>query len=175
MKKYRFLQNILFYSVFLFYIVILLQVLLFKSVPVWQVFSENRRILRDINLVPFYYFTTDDAIARTFAFSNVFGNIVLFIPMGIYIPSLIRNKKFFRYILTIFLISLSVEIIQYIFAIGITDIDDIILNCVGGLIGIAIYKVLLFVAKDIDKTRLIITIIAPIAGAVLIFLVAIFG
>lgn len=175
MKKHHLIQNMIFYFVFLFYIYILLHALLFKAVPVWQVFSENRRILRNINLVPFDYLTNKDIMARTFAFSNVLGNIILLIPMGIYLPLLRRDNKILKNILLIFLMSLSVEIVQYIFAVGITDIDDIILNCVGGLIGITIYKVLLFITKDIDKARFFITILAPISGAALIFLFAIFG
>lgn len=140
MRKRNLLLNILLYSVFAFYIIILLYLLLFKSVSIRQVFSENRRILRAINIVPFDYLTNNDIIARSFAFSNVFGNIVLFIPMGIYMPLLRQDEKIPKNILLLFFMSLSVEVIQYIFAIGITDIDDIILNCLGGFIGIITYK-----------------------------------
>jgi len=52
-------------------------------------------------------------------------------------------------IFLVILISLFVEIIQYIFGLGASDIDDVILNCSGGLIGILSYKVLaLFVRND---------------------------
>ena len=40
---------------------------------------------------------------------------------------------------TIFLVSLFVEILQYIFGIGATDITDIITNTSGGLMGLLLY------------------------------------
>ena len=175
MKKYRRLQNLLFYFVFSVYVVIVLQIILFKSVPVWQIFSENRRMLRGLNIVPFYYFITDDMIARTFAFSNIFGNIILFIPLGVYLPVLRRSQKVFGNILLIFFMSLSVEILQYLFAIGITDIDDVFLNCAGGFVGLVLYKALLLMTKSAEKARFVITIIAPLAGALCVFLIAVFG
>jgi len=55
-----------------------------------------------------------------------------------------------------------VEIIQYIFKVGATDIDDVILNGIGGLIGIIIYKILELIFKG--KTRRAIEIIAPVGG-----------
>ncbi|MDE6312702.1 MAG: VanZ family protein [Lachnospiraceae bacterium] len=56
-----------------------------------------------------------------------------------------------------------VEIIQVIFRFGIGDIDDIILNSIGGLVGILIYRLLL-ICKDDLKVCCIIAIFAPIGG-----------
>jgi len=67
-----------------------------------------------------------------------------------------------------------VEIIQYIFRLGIGDIDDIILNVFGGAVGLVLYKIIWIIFKDKDKVRNIIAICAPIGGilsfALLIFI-----
>lgn len=67
-------------------------------------------------------------------------NIVFFIPMGY----LFRNRKNFFSIAVILLILLSIETIQYIFKLGIFDVDDIIFNFIGFLIGYKIINKYLF-------------------------------
>lgn len=67
-------------------------------------------------------------------FENIFGNIILFIPLGIIInyqniPQIIK-------IATILIITFIIELIQLTFNLGIFDILDIILNLIGGIIGL---------------------------------------
>lgn len=67
-------------------------------------------------------------------FLNIFGNIILFVPLGIIINYQKKNLIFKIFSLTIIVILL--EIIQFILNLGIFDILDIILNFLGGIIGI---------------------------------------
>lgn len=158
-SHHRILHNFLLYSVFAFYITILFALLFM-----------NRRSFSSINIVPFRsiisYLSGGDIILHGFALSNVLGNIVLFIPLGVYLTLLNRDKRLYKNALWIILISLSAEIIQYIFKIGASDIDDVILNGLGGFIGIAAYRTLLLIFKDANKVRYAIEIIAPIASIV---------
>jgi len=74
---------------------------------------------------------------------NLFGNIVLFIPLGFIIPLI--NKRFMRillFLLVVLTILLIVELVQMLTRVGSFDIDDIILNSFGALIGFSITKVL---------------------------------
>ena len=102
-----------------------------------------------------------------FAIFNVVGNIILFIPLGIYLTLLKRYKRIYVNILWIFSISLLVEIVQYVFGIGISDVDDIILNSLVCFVGIFIYKFLLSMFKNENKVKFIITMAAPICGFLL--------
>lgn len=71
---------------------------------------------------------------------NVIGNIFLFIPFGIFISHYIKNKTFLPILFLSVLVSSSIEVTQSL--IGRTlDIDDVILNTTGGLLGYFIYKV----------------------------------
>ena len=97
---------------------------------------------------------------KTFTFGNVVGNIVIFIPLGTYLSLFKNDKRVKTNLLFIFIVSLFVEIIQGLLAIGASDIDDIILNCLGGLIGILGYKFLLFILRDKKKVHTAITIIS---------------
>jgi glycopeptide antibiotics resistance protein len=108
------------------------------------------------------YISGSSANIKTFAFGNVVGNIVIFIPLGIYFPLFKNDKRVITNLLFIFIVSLFVEIIQGLLGIGVSDIDDIILNCFGGLIGILGYKFLLFILRDEKKVHTVITILSAI-------------
>ena len=96
------------------------------------------------------------------------GNIAIFIPLGIYIPLLINKKSIFTNSAIVALISLCVEIVQYILAIGTADVDDIILNTIGGLLGILIFKLVYLIFKD--KSKVVITFLTPIGGVIAVIL-----
>lgn len=90
------------------------------------------------NFVPFKEMFRYDITSSLFI-KNVLGNIMLFIPLGLFISLYIRNRNFIITVFLSFLISCSIEYVQSV--IGRTvDIDDVILNTFGGLIGYIIYK-----------------------------------
>lgn len=155
--------NIMFYGVMFLYASILF-FLLFKKKSVGS--------FRTINLIPFRtiidYLFNEDVIVRSFAFSNIMGNIAIFIPLGIYIPLLINKKSIFTNSAIVALISLCVEIVQYILVIGTADVDDIILNTIGGLLGILIFKLVYLIFKD--KSKVVITFLTPIGGVIAVIL-----
>jgi len=98
---------------------------------------------------------------KRFAFGNVVGNVAIFVPFGIYLPLFKKDKGVMTNLLFIFLVSVFVEIIQGLFGIGISDIDDVILNCLGGILG---YKFILLLLRDEKKVRTTITILSTIIG-----------
>jgi glycopeptide antibiotics resistance protein len=70
------------------------------------------------------------------AVRNVFGNFILFYPMGIFLPCLFRNMRRLRQMALIsFFAILSVEVVQLLLRLGIFDIDDVILNIAGWILG----------------------------------------
>ena len=74
---------------------------------------------------------------------NVLGNVVLFFPLGFLLPVVYKPMRNFRICFVIsFGTSLLIEICQYEFAERIFDVDDILLNTVGSIIGWLIFKIL---------------------------------
>jgi len=78
----------------------------------------------------------------TDSFKNLAGNIILFMPLGLLYPLSRKIKvNFFHAFMVILGTTCTIELIQYLFlASRRADIDDIILNLIGGLIGYLIYK-----------------------------------
>ncbi|WP_052221185.1 VanZ family protein [Clostridium homopropionicum] len=168
MKKRKRIKAVFLYGIFICYILLLIKILLLSRASPFELFNSQRTLFRSINLIPFHsimeYISGSSDTLRRFAFGNVVGNIVIFIPLGIYLPLFKKDKRVLVNLLFIFIVSLFVEIIQGLLGIGVSDIDDIILNCLGGWIGILGYKFLLFILRDEKKVHTAITILSAIVG-----------
>ena len=79
---------------------------------------------------------------------NVIGNVAMFIPSGIVLPIIYKRlDSFIKVILAGGGISLCIEIIQLPFSVRATDIDDLILNTIGVIVGYGIYALIRYVRR----------------------------
>ena len=98
---------------------------------------------RLFNIIPFntiinYFINISEHTINTeIVIQNLTVNLILFLPMGMSLPVLFKNKinKFWKFLIIALIVITSVEIIQYITMVGSADIDDIILNTLGACIG----------------------------------------
>lgn len=78
------------------------------------------------------------------SFANLFGNILIFIPIGMLMPLVHKaSQNVWIMLLNAFLFVLGIEVFQLFSAFGAFDVDDIILNCFGVLIGRAVYQIII--------------------------------
>lgn len=106
---------------------------------------ENRRDgIWNINLVPFRSIAPQlKYITEWWSLKNIIGNIILFIPLGFLVPLVyIKAQRFYKTFIIIFLSVLLIESFQLFTMLGVFDIDDIILNCTGGIIGYFLFYIL---------------------------------
>ena len=73
---------------------------------------------------------------------NMFGNVIGFMPFGFFLPMLMRKHSFFRILCLSFELTLAVEVTQLLFKVGIFDVDDLLLNTIGGVLGYICYRIL---------------------------------
>lgn len=107
-------------------------------------FKPEQHIL---NLKPFNWISTSKDILNQIMVEKV-PNIILFVPLGFFIPAVFKNKrKLYKTALISFCMTFSVEFFQY-FIGRFSDIDDVITNVLGGIIGYAIFKLLNAILKD---------------------------
>ena len=105
------------------------QPLIFNPVQMW-----NFRI----NLLPLVYLTDYEALWEMKV--NLIGNIAMFIPIGIIWPTVFRELDTHKKVIAAGVgFSLLIEILQLLFYDRVTDIDDLILNSLGFLIGYGIW------------------------------------
>ena len=90
-----------------------------------------------MNLVPFSEIFRYEFGTKMFNY-NVLGNIIIFLPFGYLVGEYVNPKKIWPILITTFVTSLAIEFVQL--QIGRSfDIDDIILNVAGGLLGYLLY------------------------------------
>ena len=71
---------------------------------------------------------------------NIFGNIIAFMPYGFLLPLLNKAyRRFYIILILCVLFSLAVETAQLLLKVGVFDIDDILLNSFGGILGYLIF------------------------------------
>ena len=125
--------------VFIVYILCLFQVVSFQDNVTW---SSN-------NFIPFREMFRYKITSRLFI-KNVLGNVLLFLPFGFFVSFYLKveDKKWPLFLTLI--TSISIEVVQMIIG-RVFDVDDIILNLVGGLVGYYIYDILKKVSEGLPS------------------------
>ena len=97
--------------------------------------------INSFNLIPF------ESIIEIFNNGNIYsiiinilGNLLIFMPLEYFIIELFKVNKFILNFSISFIIILIIEIIQYIFKVGVFDIDDLILCTLGMMLFYIIYN-----------------------------------
>lgn len=151
---------------FIIYVIFLLRITFFKQVTLNNLFSAIGASERTISVIPFKSIY-DMAVSNTSIgriIENVVGNIVLFIPFGMIFP-IISNKKRKGVLCAAIIFSLLIEITQLLFALGSTDVDDLIFNVLGAYIGYFVSDKIRKLFKSYTHFLIAMTLITAILGA----------
>ena len=143
-------MQIYLYLIFLMYILVLIKLTLFDSNygrNGLNIFNFNHEYIGEhlqnqVNIIPFK--TILEYIKRWdhIAIYNLFGNIIAFAPMGLFLPLLFKKQnKLKTFILTNIAIILTIELFQFLSLSDSFDIDDLILNLIGSLTIYSLFKV----------------------------------
>ena len=136
--KFVFYKELLMLS-FIIYILCLFQVVTFTDDVTW---ATN-------NFIPFKEIMRYSITSRLFL-KNVIGNMVMFLPFGFFISYYLENKKPYLTIVLTLIASIAIESVQM--AIGrVFDVDDIILNLCGGLLGYGLYYLLYKISEKLPS------------------------
>lgn len=89
-----------------------------------------------------FYIYRDVVGIRAFL-ANLFGNVLAFMPFGFFMPILrSRLRKWYCMLGMTFLLSLMIEITQLLTRVGSFDVDDLILNTSGGILGYLLFYII---------------------------------
>ena len=127
---------------FIIYFVVLFYFLFFSE-EMGRTYSEREY---HYNLVPFHeikrFIHYYKVIGMPAVLLNLVGNVAAFVPFGFFLPVFVeRCRTILNTVFYSFELSLMVELIQLVTKVGSFDVDDIILNTIGGFIGYIVYKV----------------------------------
>lgn len=92
---------------------------------------------RELVLIPFTSFVW--AKTQPELYREMLMNVLLFVPLGLFLPFAFKNNNVLKSVLTAFLLSLFIETIQYIFGLGMAEVDDLMTNTLGAFVGSTSY------------------------------------
>lgn len=91
---------------------------------------------RAFNFTPFWsYSRWNELVIR----HEIMQNVIAFIPFGTCLRGLFQNLSRWWIVLICFAVSLLIELTQFTFALGFAEVDDVLHNSLGGLLGVMLY------------------------------------
>ena len=134
---------------FVIYLLSLVALLFFGSV-------NRGHEYQGVNLIPFktiWMYLTSPVLSDQIKILNLAGNILIFAPLGFYLTVFSHRIRLWLRLLILLFVPVLVEILQYVFHTGASDVDDVILNFLGGVIGVFVCFVIEQVYKRFHKDR----------------------
>lgn len=136
-KKVRALGKVLFvlYIGFLIYFLFLSD--WYGREGVMEEYRYNLELFKEIRRFIVYR----EQLGVFVVFSNLFGNILIFMPFGFFISMASTSSSFFKALFNSLGLSLCVEVLQLVTRVGSFDVDDILLNTIGGVLGYIVFVI----------------------------------
>lgn len=128
------------WGLFLVYLVVLIYFVLFAEMLGRSIVSTDY----NYNITPFKeimrFACNADKLGWPVVIMNLLGNVAAFVPFGLFLPIITGSSlNFWTTAVLTFDFSLSVELMQLVTKVGSFDVDDLILNTLGGMIGYLLY------------------------------------
>lgn len=151
--------QVLLHSSFFVYVFFVLQLtgyfILFKEISSQGWWDKMDHRIETNDHVNFTLFSTINRYSRFD--KQVVGNLIMLLPLGIYLPLLYRKLRklsgLFGILLISFFVSVGIEILQLATSYRSTDIDDVLLNTAGACLGFIVYQVIKVLVAPADKSK----------------------
>lgn len=127
---------------FICYIIFLIYFLLFsdwygRDVSGTQEYRCNLELFREIRR----FWNYREQLGMFVFMTNLFGNVLIFVPFGFFLPMASRYRSLLGTLFYSFGLSFGVEIFQLITKVGSLDVDDMLLNTIGGIVGYLLFLI----------------------------------
>ena len=148
-RQYRRLGKILivFYIGFVFYFLLISEI--YGRTGEMKDYHYNLVLFKEI----MRFWNYRDQLGIFSVFANLAGNILIFIPFGFFMPVASEHRNFFVTVMDTLLFSLMIEVIQLFTKVGCFDVDDLLLNTIGGVVGYIIFMISNVIRRNYVKKR----------------------
>lgn len=146
-KKHKIIIRTVSWILFLLYLVVMVYFLFFSEMLGMKpsdTYHYNLKPFTEIQRYIVYY----RRLGGFFVLLNLIGNVLCFMPLGFVLPVLsYKNRGIFKVTFICFMCSVTVELIQLVSKLGSCDVDDVILNTSGGILGYICFVICMFIFK----------------------------
>lgn len=143
-KKYKRAIKRIFWIVFIMYLIAMAYFLFFSEYlnrsSVGTEYRYNLTLFKEVKRSFWCY----KAGMYHYFILNFIMNIVAFVPFGFFLPILstgVQKKGFYYVVFSAFEFTLLIELLQLFLKVGTFDVDDMLLNTVGGVAGYILYRI----------------------------------
>ncbi len=135
------------WALFIAYLILLVYIMFFSDAlgrVTHGSYSYNLVPLREIRR----FYENRNQLGFEAYFLNTYGNVICFLPFGFILPIITKaGENCSATVLLSLMLSLSIEVTQLVFKVGSFDVDDVILNVLGGLLGYIAVTVLKLIRR----------------------------
>lgn len=147
--QYRILGKILFvlYIIFVFYFLLISEI--YGRTGEMQDYHYNLVLFKEIKR--FWNYRRQLGIFATA--TNLLGNVLVFLPFGFFMAMASKYRSFLSTVTYSLALSLTVEISQLFMKVGCFDVDDLLLNTLGGMLGFIAFAVCNVIRRNYAKKK----------------------
>ena len=85
--------------------------------------------------------------------TNLLGNVLIFLPFGFFMAMASKYRSFLSTLIYSFALSLTIELSQLFMKVGCFDVDDLLLNTIGGILGFITFLICNVIRRNYAKKR----------------------
>ena len=148
-SQYRILGKILAvcYIVFVFYFLLISEV--YGRTGEMREYHYNLVLFREIKR----FWNYREQLGMFAVYTNLAGNILIFLPFGFVMPMASRYRSFLNTTCYSLALSLLIEGSQLFWKVGCFDVDDLLLNTIGGMLGYITFTACNLIRRSYGKKR----------------------
>ena len=148
-RRYRILGKIFFvlYVIFVFYFLLISEV--YGRSSKMQEYHYNLVFLKEIKR----FWNYREQLGTFATMTNLLGNVLVFLPLGFFMPTASKSRSFIDTTFYSLALSLVVEISQLFMKVGCFDVDDLLLNTIGGMIGFLAFSICNVMRRNYAKKK----------------------
>ena len=145
----RILGKILFvlYIIFVFYFLLISEI--YGRTGEMQEYHYNLVLFREIKR--FWNYREQLGIFATA--TNLLGNVLIFLPFGFFMAMASKYRSFLSTLIYSFALSLTIELSQLFMKVGCFDVDDLLLNTIGGILGFITFLICNVIRRNYAKKK----------------------
>ena len=147
--QYRILGKVLFvlYIIFVFYFLLISEI--YGRTGEMQEYHYNLILFKEIRR--FWNYRNQLGIFATA--TNLLGNVLIFLPFGFFMAMASKYRSFLDTVIYSFALSLIIELSQLFMKVGCFDVDDLLLNTMGGVLGFVAFSICNVIRRKYAKKK----------------------
>ena len=135
------------YIIFVFYFLLISEI--YGRIDKMQEYHYNLVLFREIKR----FWNYREQLGMFATAKNLLGNVLIFLPFGFFMAMASRYRSFLSTLIYSFALSLTIELSQLFMKVGCFDVDDLLLNTIGGILGFITFLICNVIRRNYAKKK----------------------